>query len=165
MADDVSPSQAQPLQTPLPGDDVVLAQPVLTTIAGDASAPSSTSPAAPVVASRGKEIAPVTSQPEVVPSAPVEVEPQPDAHPEIDKFVEMAEQNTTALPPETVVAQQQANQPVPQTVSQPVVVLPVAEKEYQQSHRKATHFSARWLAEWCARQIRKFKEILVIYKE
>lgn len=82
----------------------------------------------------------------------------------MEKFVEKVESNAVKPPTETVIAQEQPS-PVPKTVTQPVVVLPMTQKDLSKGQSKSITYSIRWLAEWCFRQIRKFKDVLVVYRE
>ena len=95
----------------------------------------------------------------------VEVSPSKELEPEVESTQEkIASQKITALQ-ETVVAADKLHTVQPQTVSQPVVVLPLTEKGMNEGQKKSTEHSIRWLYEWCVRQIRKFKETLVVYRD
>ncbi len=161
MAD--NPNLTTPITAP-PGvpaapDPNLTAGPVLQTLAGQP--PGQTTPTITAFG-RHKEVAiPLTAE---ISSQPAEVEPTPEISPEMDKFVEKVEQQVVKPATETVIAQTQPAA-VPKTISQPVVILPATEKVIQKGlHQSITH-SVRWLAEWCLRQIRKFKNVLVVYRE
>lgn len=152
MADQTQPSA--------PADSTAVAGPVLQTLAG---APQP----APVAGGRRKELSSVPEVPTAaaeVPLQPAEIEPAAETSPELDKFIEKVEEQRVRPPAETVVAQT-APQPVPTTVTQPVVVLPASQKTLAKGKSKSVSSSLRWLVEWCARQIRKFKDALVVYRE
>jgi hypothetical protein len=146
---------------PAPAPDLSQAAgPVLSTIAGSPQP-------APVPAGRRKELSSVPESPAAtteVPSQPAEIEPAPETSPEMDKFIEKVEEQRVRPPAETVVAQA-TPQPVPATVTQPVVVLPASQKTLAKGKSKSVAHSVRWLVEWCWRQIRKFKDALVVYRE
>lgn len=131
--------------------------------------------APPVSGPRRRELgaAPLSETPAAVPetqipveSAPVapEVERSAEMGPELEKFVEK-EKNAQRSPQETVVAANTMPTDLPKTVTKPVIVLPATEATMQAGGKKPPAFSIRWLAEWCVRQIKKFKNILVVYRE
>lgn len=96
---------------------------------------------------------------------PVEVAPAKELEPEVEATQEkIANQKINTLR-ETVVAADTMPAVQPVTVSQPVVVLPLSEKGMQDGQKKSTLHSVRWLYEWCVRQIRKFSETLVVYRD
>lgn len=155
--------QAQPLNTPLPDPSTaVTAGPVIQTLAGPPQPPSP--PAGRRKESTAAVPAEVPAPSAEVPGQPAEFEPQPETSPELDKFIEKVEEERVRPPAETVVAQA-TPQPVPPTVTQPVLVLPASQKTIDSGKRKNVTHSVRWLVEWCWRQIRKFKDILVVYRE
>lgn len=107
-----------------------------------------------------------TATPEIgVSAGSIEVSPAKELEPEVESTQEkIAQQKITALQ-ETVVATDKMPPVQPNTVSQPVVVLPLSEKGMNEGQKKSTEHSIRWLYEWCVRQIRKFKETLVVYRD
>ncbi len=119
---------------------------------GSAPLPES-SAALPQEAAPAPEVAPV---PETLPS--------PEMGPELEKFVEQVERQKKATE-QTVIAAETMPNHVPRTISQPVVVLPLTEKTLKTGQSKSTKFSVRWLSEWCVRQIKKFRSLLVVYRE
>lgn len=147
----------QPPAVPTDVSGLSTAGPLIQTLAGPQPTPQPT-------AGRRKEVLSTVPSAEVPTGQSAEVEPSPENSPEMDKFVEKVEQHVVKPPTETVIAQAEPA-PVPKTVSQPVVVLPATQKTINQGRGKGTAFSVRWLAEWCLRQIRKFKDILVVYRE
>ncbi len=98
-------------------------------------------------------------------SGPVEVEPAKELEPEVEKMVERIQNKKVKGPDETVISAQQTPDTVPKTVAQPIVVLPLTEEGMKRGKAKNTEFSVRWLYEWCARQIRKMRDFLVVYRE
>lgn len=160
MADE----SAQVPQNPPPVDPtsdvsgISTAGPLLQTLAGPQPTPTQST------AGRRKEVLSTVPSAEVPSQQAPEVEPSPEVSPEIEKFMEKVEQHAVKPPAETVIAQTELA-PVPKTVSQPVVVLPMSQKNLAKGQGKAVTFSIRWLAEWCLRQMRKFKDVLVVYRE
>lgn len=177
MSDDQNLTPANPATTPsdtvAPGS-APTAQAVLGT----------PTPPAPIAGGRQREsisgitqveqpaTTPPETVPEVAPEAPAEIVATPpetersaELGPELEKFVEQTEKQSDKQPPETVISAPTMPASIPKTVKQPVVVLPMTQKDLQLGQRKSTTNSIRWLAEWCVRQIKKFSSILVVYRE
>lgn len=94
-----------------------------------------------------------------------ELEKSAELGPELEKFVEQNEKQAHKQPEETVIASDSLPENMPKTVKKPVVVLPMTQKNLQDGQRKSPAMSMRWLAEWCVRQIKKFRSVLVVYRE
>lgn len=177
MSDDQNLTPVTPVTTP---SDVVApgSAPTAQAVLGTPTTPT------PIAGGRQREsIAGVTqveqpvttapeATPEVAPEAPAEIIATPpetersaELGPELEKFVEQTEKQADKQPPETVIAAPTMPTNIPKTVKQPVVVLPMTQKDLQLGQRKNTTNSIRWLAEWCVRQIKKFSSILVVYRE
>jgi hypothetical protein len=178
MSDEPNAVPASPVSPTVPTDPVAPgAVPTAQAVLG-----TPTPPTVPVAGGRRREsIAGVTqteqpqaaetpvqttqeAPPEVAPTAP-EAERSAELGPELEKFVEQTEKQSDKQPPETVVAAETMPTAVPKTVKQPVVILPLTQKDLQAGQKKGTTNSIRWLAEWCVRQIKKFSSILVVYRE
>lgn len=103
--------------------------------------------------------------PEVPSSVGAEVEPTKELGPEIEKTIERIEQHKVSSTQETAVHADQKPTTPPNTVAQPVVVLPMSEQSMKNGKGKNSSFSIRWLYEWSVRQMKKFADILVVYRE
>lgn len=108
-----------------------------------------------------------TVSPENAPAAtgPLEVEPAKELEPEVQELQEKIAQHKLNAPQETVISAQTLPGVTPNTVAQPVVVLPLTEKGMAEGKSKNPANSARWLYEWCVRQIRKFTDLVVVYRD
>lgn len=109
------------------------------------------------------EVAAVT---EAAPAA--EVAPQPEMSPEVSEFVERVERHELPTSQETVVADPEPNTPQVPKVTQPVVVLPLEEKDFAAAKVAKPNSSLKWLYIWCVRQIQKIGDTLkqiVVYRE
>jgi hypothetical protein len=119
--------------------------------------------------SRGKEQAKPGLAPENVSAGSgADIEPIKELEPEVEKVAEMMEKQQITPPPQTVVRDQSATTPLPHTISQPVVVLPLSEQKLRQARNRNLQFSIRWLYTWCVRQMKKFRQqlnTLVVYRE
>lgn len=133
------------------------------TAAGKEGLPVSTE--IPVTAAAGLESG-NTAPPESAPQGgPAEVEPAKELEPEVQELQEKISEQKIAGAKETVIKAATMPSTVPNTAAQPVVVLPLTEQGMSDSKNKNTTNSARWLYEWCVRQIRKFTDILVVYRD
>lgn len=90
---------------------------------------------------------------------------QAELEPTIEKLQAEIEQNKMKAPEQIAVRQENAEQVVPKTVAQPVVILPLTEQKMQEGEKKSPNFSIRWLVAWAKRQVKKFKDILVVYRD
>lgn len=115
-------------------------------------------PSPPAVASAGaKEAGPVSVEPvvpiEVVGTDAIEKEPLPL---EVASWMEKVNRDTSGeKPPEVVVADHTAQDPVGSYANQPVFVLPLGEPEYSKAMHQSVNDSIRWLAAWCSRIMKK----------
>lgn len=95
-----------------------------------------------------------------------EYEPsQAELEPAIEKLEEEIKREKLKAPEQTVVRQDNADQPTPQTVSKPVIILPLSEQKMQEGKHKNPTFSLAWLYGWARRQIKKMKDILVVFRD
>jgi hypothetical protein len=108
-----------------------------------------------------------TASPEVgaATGGAVEQAPARELEPEVEATQEKIQQREINAPQETVIAAPTMPVAPPKTVSQPVVVLPLSEQAMQEGRKKSPQYSVRWLYVWCVRQIRKFSETLVVYRD
>lgn len=109
------------------------------------------------------EVAAVT---EATPTA--EVAPQPEMSPEVSEFVQRVERHELPTTQETVVADPAPDAPQVPKVTQPVVVLPLEEKDFATAKVAKPTSSLKWLYIWCVRQIQKIGDTLkqiVVYRE
>jgi hypothetical protein len=90
---------------------------------------------------------------------------QAELEPTIEKLQAEIEQNKMKAPEQIAVRQDNAEQVLPKTVAQPVVILPLTEQKMQEGEKKSPNFSVRWLVAWAKRQVKKFKDILVVYRD
>jgi len=115
------------------------------------------------------EVQPVVESPAVPEQSanqPAEYEAaQAELEPTIEKLQAEIEQNKMKAPEQIAVRQDNAQQTVPKTVAQPVVILPLTEQKMQEGEKKSPDFSVRWLVAWAKRQVKKFKDILVVYRD
>lgn len=95
----------------------------------------------------------------------VEYEQAKELEPEVQEVQQKIADHRLKGPTETVIAAQTMPAITPNTVSQPVVILPLSEKEMNAGKTKDPTNSVRWLYVWCVRQIRKFAETLVVYRD
>lgn len=178
----VTPPPAQPSvpQIPEPSQNAVAA-PVINALATPDPNQPIPQPQSTTVAPRGKERllnVPVEQNPAVTTEAtalatpetgaasgPTEAEPAKELEPEVEKAIERLENNKVPGPQETAVAAEKMPVTPPKTMAQPVVVLPLTEKKMNEAKNKSVRYSVHWLYQWCVRQIRKFKDMLVVYRE
>lgn len=141
------------LNSPLPGESVASE-----TVAVSESAPSGaqTENLAP------SEFAP----PEQTADQPAEYESgKAELEPTIEKLQQEIEQNKMKAPDKIAVRQDNSDQAVPKTVAQPVVILPITEDKMSEARKKSPAYSIKWLYTWAKRQIKKFQDILVVYRD
>jgi len=94
----------------------------------------------------------------------VEVERTAEVPPEVESWVEKVEHHEIQAPHEVVVADQTAQQPTGNYASEPVIILPATQQAVQQGFTQKITESARWLAEWCTRIMKKFHG-MVVYRD
>lgn len=95
----------------------------------------------------------------------VEQEHRKELEPEVQEVQQKIADKKLNAPTETVVSAQTMPALPPNTVAQPVVVLPLSEQDMNAGKSKDSTNSVRWLYEWCVRQIRKFADTLVVYRD
>lgn len=88
-----------------------------------------------------------------------------EIEPNIEKLQQQVEKAKIKGPGKVAVRQDNQDQATPKTVAQPVVILPLSEAKMKQAKRKSPAYSIKWLYVWVERQIRKLKDILVVYRE
>jgi hypothetical protein len=161
------------LNSPLPGEssvsetstDETLGSETLSNnaLANETSATSETAP------SNGhlENLTPTdTAPPEQTADQPTEYESgQVELEPTIEKLQQEIEQNKQKAPKKVAVRQENGDQVVPKTVAQPVVILPLTEEKMDAARKKNPTYSIKWLYTWAKRQIKKFKDILVVYRD
>lgn len=161
------------LNSPLPGEssvsetstDETLGNETLgnNALANETSATSETAP------SNGhlENLTPTdTAPPEQTADQPTEYESgQVELEPTIEKLQQEIEQNKQKAPKKVAVRQENGDQVVPKTVAQPVVILPLTEEKMDAARKKNPTYSIKWLYTWAKRQIKKFKDILVVYRD
>lgn len=161
------------LNSPLPGEssvsetstDETLGSETLSNnaLANETSATSETAP------SNGQleNLTPTdTAPPEQTADQPTEYESgQAELEPTIEKLQQEIEQNKQKAPKKVAVRQENGDQVVPKTVAQPVVILPLTEEKMDAARKKNPTYSIKWLYTWAKRQIKKFKDILVVYRD
>lgn len=161
------------LNSPLPGEssvsetstDETLGSETLSNnaLANETSATSETAP------SNGQleNLTPTdTALPEQTADQPTEYESgQAELEPTIEKLQQEIEQNKQKAPKKVAVRQENGDQVVPKTVAQPVVILPLTEEKMDAARKKNPTYSIKWLYTWAKRQIKKFKDILVVYRD
>lgn len=133
------------LQTPVPGESAVI------------EASADVAPLVEAVSEQPLEQA--AAQPQEYESAQVELEST------IEKLQDNIEKNKIKGPEKVAIRQDTSNMPLPKTVAQPVVILPLTEEKMQQGKKKDLTHSIRWLVAWASRQIKKFQHILVVYRD
>ncbi len=107
-----------------------------------------------------------TAPPEQTADQPTEYESgQAELEPTIEKLQQEIEQNKQKAPKKVAVRQENGDQVVPKTVAQPVVILPLTEEKMDAARKKNPTYSIKWLYTWAKRQIKKFKDILVVYRD
>lgn len=107
-----------------------------------------------------------TALPEQTADQPTEYESgQAELEPTIEKLQQEIEQNKQKAPKKVAVRQENGDQVVPKTVAQPVVILPLTEEKMDAARKKNPTYSIKWLYTWAKRQIKKFKDILVVYRD
>lgn len=107
-----------------------------------------------------------TAPPEQTADQPTEYESgQVELEPTIEKLQQEIEQNKQKAPKKVAVRQENGDQVVPKTVAQPVVILPLTEEKMDAARKKNPTYSIKWLYTWAKRQIKKFKDILVVYRD
>lgn len=94
----------------------------------------------------------------------VEQEKTPEISPEVESFMQRAEQQPDQLPQEIVIADNQEISSVAHHPKQPVVVLPITVQDQVDGKNKDYKFSIRWLVEWSVKIMKKFSG-KVIYRE
>lgn len=161
------------LNSPLPGEssvsetsaDETLGNETLSNnaLANETSATSETAP------SNGQleNLTPTdTAPPEQTADQPTEYKSgQVELEPTIEKLQQEIEQNKQKAPKKVAVRQENGDQVVPKTVAQPVVILPLTEEKMDAARKKNPTYSIKWLYTWAKRQIKKFKDILVVYRD
>lgn len=156
------------LNSPLPGESSVSETSTDETLGNNALAneTSATSETAP---SNGhlENLTPTdTAPPEQTADQPTEYESgQAELEPTIEKLQQEIEQNKQKAPKKVAVRQENGDQVVPKTVAQPVVILPLTEEKMDAARKKNPTYSIKWLYTWAKRQIKKFKDILVVYRD
>jgi hypothetical protein len=80
----------------------------------------------------------------------------PEIGPEIEKYIEEVKESPDQLPHEVVVAGQKVVMPAQGFVAQPVVVLPMTQKEFDESGKASPDESKRWLHVWTEKIIKMF---------
>jgi len=88
-----------------------------------------------------------------------------EIEPNIEKLQQQVEKAKIKGPGKVAVRQDNQDQTTPKTVAQPVVILPLSEAKMKQAKRKSPAYSIKWLYVWVKRQVRKLKDILVVYRE
>lgn len=152
----VSVAQTAPLNTPVP--TAGRRKEVISTPLPAAESVTPTTELQPISET------PVT--PEQSGNQPAEYEAaQAELEPAIEKLQAEIEQNKMKAPDQIAVRQDTADQAVPKTVAQPVVILPLTEQKMKDGEKKSPTFSVRWLVAWAKRQMKKFKDILVVYRD
>jgi hypothetical protein len=107
-----------------------------------------------------------TAQPEQASNQPAEYEnSQVELEPTIEKLQAEVEQHKMKAPENVVVRQDTPQQPLPKTVAQPIIILPLTEESMKKGKKKSPTESIRWLVAWANRQLRLFKNILVVYRK
>ncbi len=114
--------------------------------------------------SAGEQISATPEQPGSS-AATLEAERARELEPAIEAVQEQIARQQIPQANETVIAADTLPAVAPKTVSQPVVVLPLEQEGMNAARRKPPTESVRWLYEFCVRQIRKFQDILVVYRE
>ena len=109
-----------------------------------------------------EQAAPTVEHPGGVQS--VEQERVPEIAPEVESFLQHAEEQTDHLPQEIVVADNQEVSAVTHHPKKPVIVLPITAGEQKKGKKKSTKLSVRWLVEWSEKLMKKFSG-KVIYRE
>ncbi|NCN03474.1 MAG: hypothetical protein GW942_00170 [Candidatus Pacebacteria bacterium] len=94
----------------------------------------------------------------------VEQEPNPEISPEVESFLQHAQEQSAHLPQEIVVADDQAVSAVTHYPKKPVVVLPITPEDQKKGKNKSPKLSIRWLVEWSVKIMKKFTGE-VIYRE
>lgn len=94
----------------------------------------------------------------------VEQEPNPEISPEVESFLQHAQEQSAHLPQEIVVADDQTISAVTHYPKKPVVVLPITPEDQEQGKNKSPKLSIRWLVEWSVKIMKKFTGE-VIYRE
>lgn len=94
----------------------------------------------------------------------VEQEPNAEISPEIESFLQHAQEQSDHLPQEIVVADDQTISAVTHYPKKPVVVLPITPEEQAKGKNKSPKLSIRWLVEWSVKIMKKFTGE-VIYRE
>lgn len=90
---------------------------------------------------------------------------QAEIEPTIEKLQAEIERNKVKAPDKVAVRQDKADEAVPKTVAQPVIILPISESKMAEAKKKDPSFSIRWLYTWARRQVRKLQNILVMYRD
>lgn len=99
------------------------------------------------------------------PGRPAEAEPQHEREMNLERLESQIQEAKARGPKKVAVAAQTMPTQEPKTVAQPVVILPLSEKNMQEAGKKSPQFSVKWLWVWCRRQMKKFAEIIVMYRD
>lgn len=78
----------------------------------------------------------------------------PEISPEVEKFIEEVKEEPNQFTKEVVLADQQMIPTSQPFISQPVIVLPMTQQEFEEGKKLPPTESKRWLAEW-TEKIRK----------
>lgn len=96
----------------------------------------------------------------------VEYEPNPELPPEVEGYLNKAEQHSDQAPPEIVIADSAAALPTDrQLPSQPVVVLPITPEVEKIGMSKPPQFSIRWLVEWSHKIMKMFVGNVIYFQK
>jgi len=86
----------------------------------------------------------------------VEQEKSPEVPPEVESFLQHAQDHAAKLPEEIVIADNQEISKVTHHPKTPVLVLPITPEEEKLGKKKSPKFSIRWLVEWSYKMMKKF---------
>lgn len=177
MSDDLRAASSVPPVTPLTGSspggiagDSSVAQTLSTALPGE---PTQSPQFSPQPMSMGKKEAPALRSAEsagaaiteVAPAARAENEPAREKEMNLERLEAQIQEAKVRGPKRVAVAAETMPTQTPQTVAQPVVILPLSEQKMDEAKKKSPQFSVKWLWTWCRRQMKKFTEIVVMYRE
>lgn len=169
----VPPVAGSPLPAAAPAQttgDSTVAQTLSTALPGE---PAKSASAVPQPMPMGKKEAPLlrstesagAATAEVAPTARAENEPAREKEMNIERLESQIQEAKVRGPKRVAVAAETMPTQTPQTVAQPVVILPLSEQKMNEAKKKSPQFSVKWLWTWCRRQMKKFAEIIVMYRE
>lgn len=121
--------------------------------------------------SLGRKETPVLRAPEsgnvaeIPAAASAENEPSHEKEMNLERLEAQIQEAKARGPKKVAVAAETLPVEAPKTVAQPVVILPLTEQKMSDAKKKSPLYSVKWLWTWCRRQMKKFADIVVMYRE